>query len=285
MLPSTLHSYQLGEKVRGRILWTLPPLNDAPMRFALSLLPHIVSLEPKTAPLDPAAPNSERAQLNQILPVGTFVENFKIVKVEPEWGILAIIPNTDLKVFVHISNVSDEHLTSLSGNTKYKVGNEGFRGRVIGCSAFDGLLQLSLKESVLKRAFMKVSDLKVGQVLEGTVQRLSESALFVNIHGNVNGIVWPLHYSDLRLKHPERKFKVGGVVKARVIGLDVEKNRIVLTLKRSLVNSELPVLSEGIKDAEVGMILHATVHSFIKKDMLVEFIGGIKAFVPVSEAA
>ena len=98
------------------------------------------------------------------------------------------------------------------------------------------------------------------------------------------GIVWPLHYSDLRLKHPERKFKPGSAVKTRVLSLDSEKNRVVLTLKRSLVNSDLPVL-QSIAEAEVGQVLQATVHTFLQKDMLVELFGGMRAFVPIAEAA
>lgn len=119
------------------------------------------------------------------------------------------------------------------------------------------------------------------------MQRLSDNALFVNIQGNVAGIVWPLHYSDLRLKHPERKFKPGGAVKTRVLSLDAEKNRVVLTLKRSLVNTTLPVLPNGFDSAEIGLITNATVHTFLPngKDMLVELWGGIRAYVPVSEAS
>ena len=40
--------------------------------------------------------------------------------------------------------------------------------------------------------------------------------MFLDISGNVDGVVWPMHYADIRLKHPEKKFKPGQVVKARV---------------------------------------------------------------------
>lgn len=218
MLPTTAHTYKVGEKVKARILWTAPPLNDSPVRFSLSVLPHILSLSPKTAPLAPGVPDSESAPIGQVLPVGTFLEHLQIVKVEPEWGILCALPGTDLKAFVHISHVSDEHITNLSTHATsglWKVGSV-HRGRVIGYSALDGLLQASLQKSVLERRFMKVQDLHVGEKIDGTVQRLSNNALFVNIHGNVSGVVWPMHYSDLRLKHPERRFKAGTAVKARV---------------------------------------------------------------------
>lgn len=113
------------------------------------------------------------------------------------------------------------------------------RGRVIGYSAVDGLVQLTFQPSVLEQSFLRVSDVKVGEVikvrrlllsqifnellirndlpiLQGTVKRLTDSALFVSISGNVDGVVWPVHYADIKLKHPEKKFKVGASVKARV---------------------------------------------------------------------
>lgn len=40
--------------------------------------------------------------------------------------------------------------------------------------------------------------------------------MFISISGNVDGVVWPVHYSDIALKHPEKKFKVGANIKARV---------------------------------------------------------------------
>ena len=73
---------------------------------------------------------------------------------------------------------------------------------------------------------MQVGELKVGQVLKvsktqthlasivlrattkGTIRKLADKGLFVNIHGSIDGVVWPLHYADIRLKHPEKRFKV-----------------------------------------------------------------------------
>jgi rRNA biogenesis protein RRP5 len=40
--------------------------------------------------------------------------------------------------------------------------------------------------------------------------------MFLDIAANVDGVVWPMHYADIRLKNPEKKFKPGQVVKARV---------------------------------------------------------------------
>jgi len=53
-------------------------------------------------------------------------------------------------------------------------------------------------------------------MIKGTVHSLTGSALFVAIATNMHAVVWPNHFADIRLKHPERKFKVGSSIKCRV---------------------------------------------------------------------
>lgn len=115
-----------------------------------------------------------------------------------------------------ISHVSDEHVPSLSESSGlWKVGST-HRARVTGFSLLDGLLQLSLKPTVIEQKYLRPTDLTVGEIIKGTVKSLSDLGLFVTISSGVDGVVWPLHYSDIKLKNPERKFKVGNSVKCRV---------------------------------------------------------------------
>lgn len=115
-----------------------------------------------------------------------------------------------------ISNVSDEHVPTLSPSSGlWKVGTV-HRGRIIGHSPLDALLYLSFKQSVLDQKFFKVTDVQVGQMVKGTIHSLTDSALFVAIAGNMHAVVWPNHFADIRLKHPERKFKIGSSIKCRV---------------------------------------------------------------------
>jgi rRNA biogenesis protein RRP5 len=78
------------------------------------------------------------------------------------------------------------------------------------------LLQLSLKSSILEEKFLQVTDVHVGQLVKGTIKRLTDTGLFVSLSENLDGVVWPSHYADIVLKHPSKKFKVGGNVKCRV---------------------------------------------------------------------
>jgi len=87
---------------------------------------------------------------------------------------------------------------------------------VTGYFALDGYLQLSLRPSVLEKRFLQVSDVNVGEVVKGTIKKLTESALFVSLSGNVDGVVWPIHFADIPLKHPQKRFKPGASIKCRV---------------------------------------------------------------------
>ena len=96
-------------------------------------------------------------------------------------------------------------------------------------------------------------------------------------------MVWPLHYADIRLKHPEKRFKVDSTVKARVFALEPERNRIVLTLKKSLVESELKTPANA-GEVALGDVTMAVVSKILDKGCIVDLFGGARAFVPLSEA-
>jgi rRNA biogenesis protein RRP5 len=97
----------------------------------------------------------------------------------------------------------------------------------MGYFALDGLLQLSLKPSVIKQKYFLVTDVEVGEVIKGTVKKLTDSALFVSLSGGIDGVVWPNHYADITLKHPAKRFQVGASIKCRVCCL------LFLTMSRS----------------------------------------------------
>ena len=73
-----------------------------------------------------------------------------------------------------------------------------------------------MRASVLEQQFLRVSDVQVGELLKGTVKKLTDGALFVSISGSVDGVVFPNHYADIMLKHPQKRFKEGANIKCRV---------------------------------------------------------------------
>lgn len=117
-----------------------------------------------------------------------------------------------------ISHTSDDHIPLLSANSHWKSGSV-HPARVTGYFALDGLLQLSLKPSVIQQKYFQVNDVEVGEVIKGTIKKLTNSALFVSLSGGIDGVVWPNHYADITLKHPAKRFQIGGSIKCRVCNL------------------------------------------------------------------
>lgn len=267
--------FKIGKKLKARVLYDfVSGSNDR--RFALSVLPHIFNL---SSPL--AA--DKKTPLETAIPIGKMIPSVKVIRVIPDWGVVC---RTDdgIEGFTHISHLADERVPTLSASSgQYKPGTY-HRARVIGHSPLDGVLLLSFEQKVLDQVFMQVGELKVGQVLKGTVRKLSDKGLFVNVQGSVDGAVWPLHYADILLKHPEKRFKVGSTVKARVFALESARNRVVLTLKKSLVDSDLPVPS-CFDDVKTGEITPAVVSKLLDKGCIVDLFGGLRAFIPQSEAS
>ncbi|KAI0361371.1 hypothetical protein OH77DRAFT_1468895 [Trametes cingulata] len=268
--------YKIGQKVKARILYDISP--STPPRFALSLAEHVVKYDIKSVESGAAT-----TELREAYPVGTVLEAVKVIRVESERGLIVEV-SPGVEGFVHISQVSDEHVPTLSAlSGAWKIGTV-HRARVTGYFPLDGILQLSLKPSVLSQKFLQVGDVQVGEVLKGTVKKLADSALFVSISGNVDGVIWPNHYADITLKHPQKRFKPGGSLKCRVLVVDPERKRIVLTAKKTLVESTLPIVAQ-LSDAQVGVVTHAVVFKASDKSLQIEFYNNLKAIVPAREAS
>jgi rRNA biogenesis protein RRP5 len=73
-----------------------------------------------------------------------------------------------------------------------------------------------MRLSVLEQKFLQVSDVQPGELIKGTIKKLTDSALFVSMSGSVDGIIFPNHYADITLKQPQRRFKAGASIKCRV---------------------------------------------------------------------
>lgn len=283
---SSLHlehdeEYQVGQKIKARILWEQGPEMDdvrddvASRKIAMSAAPSVLSL-------------SSRSTLPEKYPIGARVQATVLSTIE-DWGLMCVIKGEDeTKAFTHISACSDDHIVSLPATTgRFKIGTS-HSARVVGHSLTDEIVRLSFQQSILDRAFMRVSEVMVGEVIKATIRVVNPKAIVLNINGSVDGVVFPAHFAEVLLKKPEKKYKVGQSVSARVLKVDPEQNRIVLTLKRTLVQSTLSIVAT-IQDARVGVITHGTIGRIIEGNvgpsaLLVDLFGQIRAYVPINEA-
>ena len=89
----------------------------------------------------------------------------------------------------------------------------------------------SLPQPQLRTDVMGIEDLKDGMELTGTVRNVIDFGAFVDIGVHQDGLVHISQISDKFIKHPSEALKVGDIVKVKVIGVDVKKQRISLTMK------------------------------------------------------
>ena len=77
----------------------------------------------------------------------------------------------------------------------------------------------------------KISDLKVGMQLEGTVTNVAAFGAFVDVGVHQDGLVHISELADRFVKDPRDVVKVGDVVTVRVKEVDVGRKRIALTMR------------------------------------------------------
>jgi small subunit ribosomal protein S1 len=74
---------------------------------------------------------------------------------------------------------------------------------------------------------------KEGDIIEGEIRNITDFGLFVGLDAEIDGLV---HHSDLSWSEPGetaiKTFKKGDMVKAKILSLDIEKERISLGIKQ-----------------------------------------------------
>jgi uncharacterized protein len=80
-------------------------------------------------------------------------------------------------------------------------------------------------------AVTKISDLKKGMLLEGTVTNVTAFGAFVDIGVHQDGLVHISELADRFIADPHQAVRVGQVVKVRVLSADTELKRIALSMK------------------------------------------------------
>ncbi|XP_061492087.1 protein RRP5 homolog isoform X2 [Rhineura floridana] len=177
-----------------------------------------------------------------------------------------------------------KHLSDTSKSFKpeaFKPGSK-HKCRIINYSLMDDVVMVSLKQLIIDAPFLRYHDIHPGQVLEGTVLTLKPFGMHVKVTERIKGLVPRLHLADVLLKQPEKKYSVGSTVKCRVLASNPEARKLVLTLKRTLVNSKLPAIC-SYEDAKPGLITHGFVACAREFGCIVKFYNDIKGLVPKNE--
>jgi uncharacterized protein len=96
------------------------------------------------------------------------------------------------------------------------------------------------KTATFKEGVEKITDLKPGMELEGTVTNVAAFGAFVDIGVHQDGLVHISELADRFVKDPHEVVKAGDVVKVRVKEVDVQRKRIGLTMRSGTIDRNAP---------------------------------------------
>jgi small subunit ribosomal protein S1 len=130
---------------------------------------------------------------------------------------------------VHLSEISWERIEHPS--EVLKVGQE-VKVKVIAVDQERKRIGLSIRQLLPDPWVVKVSNLKEGQLVEGTITHLTKFGAFARLDEDLEGLIHISELSDQRINHPKEVVKEGDVVTLRVIKLDTERRRIGLSLRK-----------------------------------------------------
>lgn len=89
-----------------------------------------------------------------------------------------------------------------------------------------------LPAPLTRKAVVKLSDIKLGTIMKGTVRNITDFGVFVDIGLKNDGLVHISELSPRRVKHPLEVVSVGDIVNVMVINVDEKRHRIGLSIKQ-----------------------------------------------------
>jgi len=143
-------------------------------------------------------------------------------------------------------------------------------------------ISLGLKQTMRNPWEVFVEKYPPGSVVEGEVKNKTEFGLFLGLDGDVDGMV---HLSDLDWKRPGEQviddFKKGDKVRAQVLDVDIEKERISLGVKQL----EGDPFAEA-SDVKKGAVVTCEIIEVKESGLEVKLVGtDLTAFIKRSELA
>ncbi|KFD54562.1 hypothetical protein M513_04507 [Trichuris suis] len=163
----------------------------------------------------------------------------------------------------------------------YKTGSR-HKMRIVGLSGLYLSYFASCRLEDLKQPFSTLEQAVAGSLVKCTVARTTEDQVYVKLYKTFNGVIRKMHCSDAPSGFVnQNKFSVGSEHTVRVLAVDLEARRLLLTAKKSLVLSELPPLVE-CSEKIIDQTFDGYVAKFCPSGILVAFYNNLCGLLPKS---
>jgi len=130
---------------------------------------------------------------------------------------------------VHLSEISWEHITN--PKEVLEVGQE-VKVKVINIDREKKRIGLSMRALMDDPWKARIEKFSVGQLVEGTITRLTKFGAFARLDGDIEGLIHISELSEDRVEHPKEVLKENDVKTLRVIRIDSDQRRIGLSLRK-----------------------------------------------------
>lgn len=185
-----------------------------------------------------AATAAARAEVFGKLAVGDVVTG-KVARIT-SFG--AFIDLGGVDGLVHLTELSHER--NVSPKSVVTVGEE-IEVKILDLNEEEGRVSLSLKATTPGPWDGVEQKLAKGDVVEGTVKRLTDFGAFVEVLSGIDGLVHVSQISHKRIENPKEALKVGQEVKVKVLEVNADAERVSLSIKAL---EERPAQEEGQKE-------------------------------------
>jgi small subunit ribosomal protein S1 len=188
-----------------------------------------------------------------------------------------------IRGFLPVSQLAADHYPRVSGADKDEIlqklnalVNIPLRVRILDANRKENKLIFSEKEAVKDDMQSRLTELKVGDEVEGVVTGVIDFGAFVNVKG-IEGLIHISEISWERVEDPRDYVKTGENVKAKIIAID--KDRLSLSLKQM---SDDPWINE-VKAFKKDDVVEGKITRITPFGAFVQLSPAVEALVHVSE--
>jgi len=210
-------------------------------------------------------------------PVGTKLKG-KITNITDYGAFVELEPG--IEGLVHVSEIS--WVKKSAHPSKLVSVSQEVNVVVLDIDASKHRISLGMKQCEENPWAKYAAKVNVGDVIEGEIRNITDFGLFVGLDGDIDGLI---HHSDLSWNEAGdvaiKNYKKGDKVKAKILAIDVEKERISLGVKQ-LDGDPFEVEFEGIKK---GSTLTCTVTKVEDDGITVKVTDNITSFIKKSDLA
>ena len=153
---------------------------------------------------------------------------------------------------------------------------------VLDIDASKHRISLGMKQCEENPWAIYCAKINVGDLIEGEIRNITDFGLFVGLEGDIDGLI---HHSDLSWSESGdvaiKNYKKGETIKAKILAIDVEKERISLGVKQ-LENDPHAAEFSGV---EKGQTITCTVTEVNSDGITVKVTDNITSFIKKNELA